>query len=73
MSRRTDSTQSEPLYPLIWQMHTTPDRYGQRCRISDDGTAVEFADGACLRPEGFFRCSDLLWRLERGAERQTAP
>ena len=74
MSRRSDSTQTEPLYPLIWQMHTLPpDRYGQRCRILADTIIVEFADGACLKTRGWFRCSDLLWCLERGTERQTAP
>jgi hypothetical protein len=67
MSRRTDSTQTEPLYPLVWQMHTTPDRYGQRCRIIDEGTMVEFADGVRLETHGWFLCSDLLFRLERGS------
>jgi len=68
MSRRSDTTQTESLYPLIWQMHTAPDRYGQRCRIIDEGTIVEFEDGARLKTRGWFRCSDMLWRLERGSD-----
>jgi len=67
MSRRPDTTQPEPTYPLIWQMHTSsPDRYGQRCRIIDEGTMVEFADGVRMETGGWFRCSDMLWRVERG-------